>query len=116
MPLVGKAIKLGILEVRENKSKKNDSTGKYEPTNEERTYNTIDKFFRESDERTTEEIKGQIAKAEFINKWREKNADKLQDKYKPVTGTGTAGAPGGAFAGAATPAAGGAAPTNNPFM
>lgn len=116
MPLVGKRVKLGLLEVRENKTKKNDSTGKYNPINEPRQYNTIDKFFRESDDRTTEEIKAKIAKAEFINKWTEKHQGKLNDKYKEVSGTGNAGAPGGAFAGAAQSSGSSTPPADNPFM
>lgn len=100
MPLIGQRIKAGILETIENKSAKNPSTGKYEPTNEKRSVNEIDKFFRAKDDKTVGEIVSKKDTAEFITKWKEKWSGVPNDKYKPVTQAGNSGVPGGAFAGA----------------
>jgi hypothetical protein len=100
MPLIGQRIKAGILETIENKSAKNPSSGVYEPTNEKRTINEIDKFFRDRDDKTVGEIVGKKEKAEFIETWKTKWDGKPNDKYKAVAQAGTGGVPGGAFAGA----------------
>lgn len=99
MPLIGQHIKAGILETIENKSTKNASTGKYEPTNDKRTINEIDKFFRHRDNKTVGEIVGKKDEATFMTEWLEKWKGKPNDKYKAVAQNGNAGVPGGAFAG-----------------
>lgn len=102
MPLIGQRIKAGILETIENKSAKNPSTGVYEPINEKRTINEIDKFFRDRDDKTVGEIVGKKEKAEFIDTWKAKWDGVPNDKYKAVAQAGNSGVPGGAFAGAGT--------------
>lgn len=102
MPLIGQRIKAGILETIENKSAKNPYTGVYEPTNEKRTINEIDKFFRDRDDKTVGEIVGKKEKAEFIETWKTKWDGVPNDKYKAVAQAGNSGVPGGAFAGAGT--------------
>lgn len=102
MPLIGQRIKAGILETIENKSAKNPSTGEYEPINEKRTINEIDKFFRDRDDKTVGEIVGKKEKAEFIDTWKAKWDGVPNDKYKAVAQAGNSGVPGGAFAGAGT--------------
>lgn len=102
MPLIGQRIKAGILETIENKSAKNPSSGVYEPTNEKRTINEIDKFFRDRDDKTVGEIVGKKEKAEFIDTWKAKWDGVPNDKYKAVAQAGNSGVPGGAFAGAGT--------------
>lgn len=102
MPLIGQRIKAGILETIENKSAKNPSSGVYEPTNEKRTINEIDKFFRDRDDKTVGEIVGKKEKAEFIETWKAKWDGVPNDKYKAVAQAGNSGVPGGAFAGAGT--------------
>lgn len=102
MPLIGQRIKAGILETIENKSAKNPSTGVYEPINEKRTINEIDKFFRDRDDKTVGEIVGKKEKAEFIDTWKAKWDGVPNDTYKAVAQAGNSGVPGGAFAGAGT--------------
>lgn len=101
MPLIGKVIKAGVLEVIENKNAKNQSTGQYEPTNEKRTSNELDKFFRDRDDMTVGEIISKKTEAVFIKEWKEKWQGKPNDKFKAVTQSGTSGVPGGSFAGGA---------------
>ena len=100
MPLIGKRIKAGVLERIENKSKKNQSTGVYEPINEKRTVNVISKFFRQRDDLTVAEIKARLTDPKFIKDWIAQWQGKPDDRYKEVTGQGSAGMPGGSFAGA----------------
>lgn len=102
MPLIGKTIKAAVEEKIENKSVKNQSTGKYEKTNEKRTVNNIVKFLRSSDSKTVNEIRGKVD-ATFITKWLEQWQGKPNDWFKEVVTPGNAGAPGGAFAGGAEP-------------
>lgn len=103
--LTGQKVFAAIQHVIEDKNKKNDATGKYEPTGETRELNTIVKFFRHECRRTVTEIKAQQEKAEFIDKWKEKNQGQVINKAK---GTGVKNtAPGAAAAGGAAPASGG---------
>lgn len=102
MPLLGKMIKAGVLEVIENKKVKNQSTGQFEPTNEKRNLNELDKFFRDRDDMTVGEIMAKKAEPTFIKEWKEKWDGKPNDKFKAVAENGNAGIPGGAFAGGAT--------------
>lgn len=72
----------GILHVIEDKQKKNEATGKYEPTGETREVNTIDKFFQEGTRRTVTEIKAGEEKGVFIDAWIEKKQGQVINKAK----------------------------------
>lgn len=94
----------GILHVIEDKNKKNEATGKYEPTGETRETNTIAKFFRDGCRRTVAEITAGEEKGAFIDQWVEKNRGEVINKAK---GTGVKSTqPGAAAAGGAAPAGG----------
>lgn len=90
--IMGKQIMLGILKIRENANKLNESTGRYEPTNEERTLNSIDKVFR-ADGFTTAELRSQAEEATFLTEWKARWEGKLRDKFKEVAGAARPGAP-----------------------
>lgn len=76
---IGKPVALGILKVLENKSKKNDSTGKYEPIEETREVNIIDKVFHPELHVTIPEARDQKP-AEFWDGWLKRNKGQLRDK------------------------------------
>lgn len=117
MPLIKQKVKAAVVERIENKNKKNDSTGKYEPTNEKRTSNEIVKFFRERDDMTVSEIRARKDKATFINDWLATWQGKPDDRFKEVQQAGNSGVPGGAFAGAgSSEPAGTTAGQDNLFM
>ena len=96
MDLLGKEIITGLIKQTVDKTKKNDSTGIYEPTGETRDENEIDKFFRVSDRMTTAEIRAKAESAAFIDTWEQKHAGKTRDRSTGVKGNGIAGAPKGA--------------------
>lgn len=89
--MLGKPITVAILKQIEDKSKKNESTGEYEPTGETRETNTIDKVFHSESGKTFSEF---VAKkpAEFKDKWQAKNQGQVRDKSKGLPGK--SGAPG----------------------
>lgn len=94
MDLIGKEITAAVFKQTVDKTKKNESTGAYEPTGETREENEIDKFFRTSDKKTTAEIRAQAGEATFIHTWEKKYAGQTRDKSKGANGTnGTAVAP-----------------------
>lgn len=88
--LHGKELALAIKHIRENKREKVTSTGEYEPINEERFLNEIDKVFVINNGQclTYDEIKAEIV-PEFAEKWLMKWEGKVDDKYKEVKGAGT---------------------------
>ena len=98
MDLLGKDILVGLIKETVDKTVKNDA-GNYVPTGETREQNTIDKFFRASDKKTTAEIRAQAEEASFHDTWLAKWQDKVRDKSSKVAGT--AGVPRGSFTGAA---------------
>lgn len=100
MDLLGKEILVGLIRQTVDKTKKNDSTGIYEPTGETRDENEIDKLFRAKDRMTTAEIRAQAETAVFVDTWDTKNSGKTRMKSKGVSGT-----PGAPKAGGAAPAA-----------
>lgn len=108
--IMGQPVKLGIVKQRVNKTKLNEATGKYDPINEEKFENQIDKVFRAADDMTTAEIRAQVEVAEFMTEWQARWDGKLKDRYKEVKG-------GAARAGAPRAAAGatGAAPRSSLF-
>lgn len=104
MDLLNQEITVGLIKQTVDKTKKNETTGVYEPTGETRDENEIDKLFRTRDRMTTAEIRAQAEEAKFVDTWSAKWSGKTRDKS---TGTaGTAGAPkaaAGAPAGAKKP-------------
>lgn len=92
--LLGKPISLAIFKVLENKSKKNDSTGEYEDTAEERTVNQIEKVFHTETKMTTVEARNGQTEGKFWDAWLEKNKGQVKDKRSIKDGQGGAtGAP-----------------------
>ena len=117
MPLVGKAIKAGILKRKENKTKKNDQTGVYENLADSRQFNTAVRFFRPRDSLTVAEILAKVTEPKFYKTWLQANQGKLDDKYKEVKAdNGNAGVPTGNFAGAGSNTTSSEPPADNPFM
>lgn len=110
MDLLGQKIYAGILKQTVDKNKKNETTGKYEPTGETREENEIDKFFRAKDKLTTAEIRAKVTEAVFADTWAEKHTGQTRDKSTKSGANGKAGAPrvpgallNGAAGGAAAP-------------
>lgn len=111
MDLMGKPITLGLIKQTVDKTKKNDSTGSYEPTGETRDENLIDKIFHHDSKRTVTEVRNGIEVAEFFPKWVEKNKGVTRNRAKGAQGkTGAPGRPAGA-----PPAASAAKPTTSLF-
>lgn len=99
--LLGKTISLAILKQIEDKNKKNESTGNYEPTGETRETNAIDKVFHTDSGRTVSEVVRKLDKGEFKDQWLNKNQGQVRDRTKGTT-AGKTGAPGRAAAPAAS--------------
>ncbi len=89
--LLGKQVFGGLIKQIVDKTKKNESTGEYEPTGETREENELDKLFRERDGKTTAEILAQAPEAVFIETWKKKWVGQVKDKSTKTAGT--AGAP-----------------------
>ena len=97
--LLGKTISLAIEKQTIDKTAKNETTGKYEPTGETRDQNEISKVFRTKDHLTVVEIKGGATEASddsFYNKWLAKNKGKVINKAKGNKAAAGAQAPIGA--------------------
>lgn len=86
--LIGEELYLAIQQIRENKTKKNESTGKWDPINEERVINEIKSSFHHSTKQTVSEAMGG-RDAAFYDAWLEKNDGKTWDKYKEVAASGS---------------------------
>ena len=97
--LLDKPIIIGLIKQVVDKTKKNDSTGLYEPTGETREENEIDKFFRASDRMTTAEIRAGATEAAFANTWEEKFNGFVKNKASKTAGA--AGMPKTGFGGTA---------------
>jgi len=100
MDMVNQEVYVGLLKVINDKTVKNEATGKYDPTGETREDNEIDKFFCAKpafDKMTTTEIKakqgGQEVTDLFYTKWVETNKGQVKNKAKGAAAGGTAGAP-----------------------
>lgn len=94
MDLIGKEVLAAVVRQTVDKTKKNESTGMYEPTGETRDENEIEKFFRERDRMTTAEIRAQAETATFIDTWTTKNAGVTRNKAKGADASkGAAGLP-----------------------
>lgn len=81
--LIGKKVKIGLLQVRANKQEKQGKN--YVDTAEERIFNEVNKVFNENGF-TLEEIDANFDEPDFINKWLDKNKGKLDDRYKEIKG------------------------------
>ena len=104
MDLIGKEITAAVFKQIVDKTKKNESTGAYDPTGETREENELDKFFRASDKKTTAEIRAQAEEATFVHTWEKKYAGQTRDKSNGAGGAnGTAGAPKAASVSASKP-------------
>jgi hypothetical protein len=93
---IGQEVALGIIRRKVNKNAKNESTGLYEPTAEEREENFTDKVFHPELKLTIVEAKAGADNATFWDAWLELNKGKTQDRRKIKDGqgqTGAAGAP-----------------------
>lgn len=98
--VMGQTVSLGIQEVLEDKTKKNDQTGQYEPTGESKKTNNIQKVFHTESKVTMAEARnGQEAK--FWDSWLERNKDQVYDRTTSSKGNG------GTAASKAPPQAGG---------
>ncbi|AMD43399.1 hypothetical protein ZC03_012 [Pseudomonas phage ZC03] len=86
--LTGQSVALGILHVKENKTAKNESTGKYEPINEARELNTISAVFHPEAKVTVNEAMEGRDPA-FWDAWLKRNEGRLVDKYKEVQQRGS---------------------------
>ena len=84
--LVGTTVAVAIQKIRENKTTKNESTNKYEPTNEPREKNEIVAVFHPELKQTVREAQDE-RDADFWDKWLEKNEGQTYDKFKEVTGS-----------------------------
>lgn len=103
LDLIGKPITVGLIKQTVDKTKKNDSTGQYDPTGETRDENVTEKLFHFESKRTVTEIRTGQEDAVFHPKWVEKNAGKTRNRAKGAEGkSGAPARPG------APPAAGGA--------
>lgn len=106
--LLGKQVKIAVMKAIENKTKKNDVTGQYEPIDETRETNSIDKVFHFDTDLTVSEFlrknEGKLDKAEFHTQWAAKNDGVVRDKTKK-SGAKT-GTPGQVPATAPAPASG----------
>lgn len=102
MPLIDQKVKFALLHVIENKAALNQSTSKYEPTNEKVEKNELVKYFHFDTGLTVTEAQAQKTDGEFIVAWAGKNEGKVVDKFKPVANspaqTGAAPAMGGSNA------------------
>jgi hypothetical protein len=98
--LIGKDVTFGIQKRLVNKQAKNQTTGEYEDTAEEREENVTDKIFHYPSNLTVVEAKKGIQTPTFYGAWIEKNAGVTQDRRSIKDGagaqTGRAGRPMGA--------------------
>ncbi len=108
--ILGLPITLAIVEEIVDKTKKNDSTGQYEPTGETRNQNLIDKVFHTESKKTTVELRENRPQAVFFAAWNTKNAGKPA-RDKANKGQGKAGT----HSQRPTPAAGGGTPVTSRF-
>lgn len=95
--LEGKVVLVGIQKQIVNKQVQNQTTKKWEDTNEKREVNEVDKIFQIGTRRTLQEALAKQPEGEFITKWLEANKEP-RDRFKEVKnapGGGVAGAPGG---------------------
>jgi ribosomal 50S subunit-recycling heat shock protein len=88
MSLMNTALKVAVHQVSEDRTKKNDATGQYEPTGESRIVNEC-KFFGNTEGKTAEEIL-ENKDAVMFDKWAAKNTGTVIDKTTKTNGTASA--------------------------
>ena len=91
--LIGQEVKAGVLHQIVDKNSKNDATGEYEPTGKVRNTNVVDKYFRAGDNKTVDETRNPGSKAEFIDAWKSRWENQVDDQSTTVKTAGVAGAP-----------------------
>ena len=87
LEVMGKTVSLGIQKVLEDKTKKNDQTGDYEPTGESKETNSIAKVFHTESKVTMAEAR-EGKEAAFYHSWLERNKGQTYDKRKDKSGNG----------------------------
>lgn len=90
--LVGKPVCGCILNQIQDKQKKNESTGKYEPTGATYSTNVVDKFLDPNTRKTAAEKRSDVD-AQFNEQWLAKWKDQIDDQSTDVKGAGLKGAP-----------------------
>lgn len=88
MGLIDCKVLVAIDEIRENKTKA-DSSGKYVPTNESRTVNSLVKVFDLNSKHTAVEL-NEGKDATYHDSWLADHFGKVNDKFKPVEASGNA--------------------------
>lgn len=88
--VIGEVIAVAIQQIRENKTKENSTTGKWEPINEERILNQIISVYDVESQKTVYEALNDKESTHW-EAWKAKNEGKVWDKYKEVTGGGAGG-------------------------
>lgn len=89
--LIGQFVKVAVTKQIVSKNKKNEATGKYEPTAETRTENEIAHIFSATTGQSMNEFTGG-KDADFLEKWAAANTGKTRDRTKKVEGTAGAAA------------------------
>lgn len=97
--MIGKVVKVGVHRIIENKTVKNEVTKKYDPINEEREINEVNKVFHAVTGKTIQEYREKVENADFLAKWQKKFGNETINRYKTVVGGATGGAPAGAGGG-----------------
>lgn len=90
--LVGKPVCGCVLDQIQDKTKKNEQTGKYEPTGATYHTNVIDKFLDAQTRKTASEINNNLD-ATFADLWAAKWENNIDDQSTEVKGAGLKGAP-----------------------
>ena len=83
--VIGEVIAVAIQQIRENKTKENSTTGKWEPINEERIINQIVSVYDVESQKTVYEAMNDKESTHW-EAWKAKNEGKVWDKYKEVSG------------------------------
>lgn len=87
--MIGKNLKVGVLKIEQNK--RAQVNGEWVDTNEKQTINDISKIFDERG-RTATEVRAD-AEPQFIEQWKERHDMNTINRYKPIAGAATPGAP-----------------------
>lgn len=106
IPAMGQDVSVAIERLQTDVTKKNDATGKYEPTGEKKEINEVAKWIHAESDRTVAEITGDVAEPVWAEAWLNRSRGKVRDVSKGASGNsgapgrpnataGNAGAPGG---------------------
>ncbi len=91
--LTGQTFFAGIVQQTVDKTKKNDSTGDYEPTGETRQENIIEKVFHDPSKLTVVEARNNQSEPDFYTKWQEKNKGVTRNRSKANKDSASGSAP-----------------------